>query len=249
MEKKNKILNIIKWIFSIIFIIASIGALTDKAFISFIAFILLALLLLPPLTEYWKAKLPFTANLVYKGLIIFGLIIMAGLGLPKTNKVTSMNSIETGQETKSQTNSNKEEQKDKSKTTQNGKVKFDANGNEIIETKPKLLKEIVAYSFHPFTKPGYENITTYVYGLYINLPTDMTGVEDEVMEYLKEKSANVEETDAVHFWMFTDSTVIPKSFEGNWSTPKSEKKCFGHAVKMTNGNYSYDYDILGTFKR
>lgn len=81
----NQITKIVKWIFAIIFLTFSLGAIFgDKVFISFIAFALIGLLLLPPLDNFWKQKLPFLNNLVYKGLAIFSLIILAAIGLPKS---------------------------------------------------------------------------------------------------------------------------------------------------------------------
>ena len=121
--------------------------------------------------------------------------------------------------------------------------------NETVESvKPKNLKEITAYSENPYTKSGYENIKTYYYGLYLSVPKDTTGISTEIMDFLKEKANNVEENEVVHLWIFTDSTVVPKSFEGEWSNAKSRKKCFAHAVKLANGNYSYDYDMFGEYK-
>ncbi|MBK6331232.1 MAG: hypothetical protein IPF62_12265 [Bacteroidetes bacterium] len=29
---------------------------------------------------------------------------------------------------------------------------------------------------------------------------------------------------------------------------KKQEKCFAHAVKLANGNYSYDFDIFGEYK-
>lgn len=115
-------------------------------------------------------------------------------------------------------------------------------------TQSNLLKIINSSIDKPYSKPGYENIKTYYYGIYLNYPKDTTGIEKEIMNLLKQKSENVGENEAVHFWIFTDSTLIPKSYEGQWSNSKMRKKCFGHAVKLSNGNFSYDYDLLGEFK-
>lgn len=120
--------------------------------------------------------------------------------------------------------------------------------NKTEVAKPKILKEITAYTENPYTKEGYENIKTYYYGLYISLPKDTTGVVAEVKEFLKAKAENVGDNEVVHLWIFSDSTVVPKSFDGEWSTQKSRQKCFAHAAKLANGNCSYDYDIFGEFK-
>ncbi|MEB3380376.1 hypothetical protein VL762_11760 [Flavobacterium psychrophilum] len=119
---------------------------------------------------------------------------------------------------------------------------------KVAVEKPKFLKVINSIVEKPYTKPGYENIRTYYYGVYLNYPKDTTGIKEEVMDLLKEKTELAEENEAVHLWIFTDSTLIPKSYDGEWGTAKMRKKCFGHAVKLTNGNYSYDYDIFGEFK-
>jgi hypothetical protein len=128
----------------------------------------------------------------------------------------------------------------------------DTTTNSNIETfenvKPKNLKEITSYTENPYTKAGYENIKTYYYGLYLPVPKDTSGISSEIMDFLKEKSKNAENNEAVHLWIFSDSTVVPKSFSGEWSNPKNRKKCFAHAVKLANGNYSYDFDIFGEYK-
>ncbi|MBK9256584.1 MAG: hypothetical protein IPM42_13935 [Saprospiraceae bacterium] len=128
----------------------------------------------------------------------------------------------------------------------------DTTTNSKIETvenvKPKNLKEITSYTENPYTKAGYENIKTYYYGLYLQVPKDTSGISSEIMGFLKEKSKNAEDNEAVHLWIFSDSTVVPKSFSGEWSNPKNRKKCFAHAVKLANGNYSYDFDIFGEYK-
>lgn len=56
--------------------------------------------------------------------------------------------------------------------------------------------------------------------MYLNLPNDTTGIANEMVEYLKQKKYN--DGDVIHVWVFTDSTIIPKSFSGDWSTPKAE---------------------------
>ncbi len=120
--------------------------------------------------------------------------------------------------------------------------------NEIKE-KPKKnpFKEFVSYYEKPYSKKGYENIKVSYYGLYLNLPNDTTGIANEIIKYLKQKEYN--EGDVINVWVFTDSTIIPKSFSGDWSTPESRSKCFAHVGRLSNGNISYDYDMLGEFKR
>ena len=80
-----------------------------------------------------------------------------------------------------------------------------------------------------------------------SLPAYIGGI-NALMDFLKEKSKNAEDNEAVHLWIFSDSSVVPKSFSGEWSNPKNRKKCFAHAVKLANGNYSYDFDIFGEYK-
>jgi hypothetical protein len=143
MDTKNKTINIIKWIFSIIFLLVSIGALTDKAIISFIAFLLIGLLLLPPLTEFWKTKLPFTTNLVYKGLIIFGLIIIAGIGLPKptkTNMPTSKTEEKIKEEDSKQEQSSNKIEEPKVDAVVYTKKQLDSIAKEKVRAE-KLAKE------------------------------------------------------------------------------------------------------------
>ncbi|GDX53035.1 hypothetical protein LBMAG27_20820 [Bacteroidota bacterium] len=116
-----------------------------------------------------------------------------------------------------------------------------------LPKKQLLFKEFVSYYEKPYSKKGYENLKVFYYGLYLNLPNDTTGIANEMVEYLKQKKYN--DGDVIHVWVFTDSTIIPKSFSGDWSTPKSRSKCFAHIGRLSNGNISYDYDMLGEFKR
>lgn len=122
------------------------------------------------------------------------------------------------------------------------------NNQNQQTVKQGRLKEVVTYTESPYTKKGYETIKTYYYGLYLPMPKDTTGVAGEIMGFLKNKAAIAKSNEVVHLWIFTDSTVIPKTFSGDWSTEKSRKKCFGHAAKLANGNYLYNYDMFGEFK-
>ena len=135
-----------------------------------------------------------------------------------------------------------------SKTCKSEEKKENTEKQLPENSKANLLKIINTSIAQPYSKPGYEDIKTYYYGVYLNYPKDTTGIEKQIMNLLKQKSENVGENEAVHFWVFTDSTLIPKSYEGQWSNSKMRKKCFGHAVKLSNGNFSYDYDLLGEFK-
>lgn len=73
----SKVLTFVKWFFAVLFFLSVLGSLKDKAFLSAIIFLLIGLLLLPPLTEFWRAKIPFLSNKSYKGGLILLLLIIA----------------------------------------------------------------------------------------------------------------------------------------------------------------------------
>lgn len=73
----QKVLTVLKWIFSTFLIFFALGSLIEGAFLSSFLFLLAALLLAPPLTGFWRAKLPFLHNKVAKGSLLFVLFIIA----------------------------------------------------------------------------------------------------------------------------------------------------------------------------
>ncbi len=87
-SQPNKVLTIFKWIFSVIFFISTLGSLVEKSFISALFFLLIALLLLPPLTEFWRTKIPFLGNKLVKGGLLFVLFIIAVSTNPNISKDT-----------------------------------------------------------------------------------------------------------------------------------------------------------------
>lgn len=77
----DALINFIKWPFSVLFFIAAFRALLiDKLIFVFICYTTIGLLLFPPLTKKYRKLLPFLKNRIYKGLLIFALMILAGLG-------------------------------------------------------------------------------------------------------------------------------------------------------------------------
>lgn len=86
---KEKVLIVAKWIFSITFFIAILGALSDKAYLSAIAFLLLGLLLLPPLKEFLTGKVALLSNRPIKFGLCFLLFVGAAAGLPKSSSKNS----------------------------------------------------------------------------------------------------------------------------------------------------------------
>ena len=89
--KDNKALTVIKWIVSVLLILSVIGALAMKAFISALIYLLVGLLLLPPLTNFWREKFPFLRNRVIKGVALFALLVVGALVSPKTDNLKPAN--------------------------------------------------------------------------------------------------------------------------------------------------------------
>jgi len=75
-QSKNNVFTILKWIFAVIFFFSVLGSLMNKAILSAIFFLLIGLLLLPPLTEFWKSKFSFLSNKFIKvGLLLVFFVI------------------------------------------------------------------------------------------------------------------------------------------------------------------------------
>lgn len=119
--------------------------------------------------------------------------------------------------------------------------------NYVMVNEPNYLEEVSSYYTEQETKYG-DKFKTYYYGVYLNLPSDTKGIEQQIRNFLDTKIELAKEEEAVHVWVFTDKSVIPKSFEGDWATNKMQRKCYAHIVKLTNGNIVYSYDIFGEFK-
>lgn len=228
------VLTIFKWFLVFFFTLATIGAISEKGYISAIIFLLITLLLLPPLTEFLRSKISFLTNKLIKGGLLFVLFVV-GMGmfpnLEKYKKPKEQVKIEPEKEIK--------------KTVETGN-NYDANGNKAIFEKP-LFKEFVSYEEAPYTKDDYKDLRTHYYGVYINLPKDTIGIANKIKEYLNNK--DLKDREATHIYFFTDSTVIPERFdEQHWSN-KAMRKNLAHIVKLTNGNIIYSVDEFGEFKR
>lgn len=76
------ILIVVKWIFSTLFILVFLGSLLQKAFLTSIFWLLLGLLLLPPLSRYWQ-MLPFLSNRLARLGFAVALFFAAALTAPE----------------------------------------------------------------------------------------------------------------------------------------------------------------------
>lgn len=88
-QSKNNVFTILKWIFAVIFFFSVLGSLMNKAILSAIFFLLIALLLLPPLTEFWRSKFSFLSNKFIKGGLLFVLFVVGVSTNPSISKNSS----------------------------------------------------------------------------------------------------------------------------------------------------------------
>lgn len=65
----------------------TLGSLVSGAFITSILFLLVGLLLFPPLTSFWKSKIPILKNRVVKGVLLVLLFISAFLLAPNSESI------------------------------------------------------------------------------------------------------------------------------------------------------------------
>lgn len=90
-SSNQKVITILKWIFSILIGLSALGALASKSFLSCLILLLVASLLFPPLTEFWRNKLPFLKNRVAKIAIVIVLLIIGMTVSNDIEKTTSSN--------------------------------------------------------------------------------------------------------------------------------------------------------------
>lgn len=143
-ESNKKIITILKWIFSVIFLFSFVGSLIDKAFLSAMIFLLMGLLLLPNLTDFWRSKLPFLKNKLMKFGLLFILFFIGvstnpNISKSKTKKNTEDNS-KIVEETKGTEN--------KIEIMNLDKVYYDADGNKKIPDENDITFKIIEILKH-----------------------------------------------------------------------------------------------------
>jgi hypothetical protein len=60
----------------------------------------------------------------------------------------------------------------------------------------------------------------------LSVPKDTTWISTVILDFLKEKANIFEDKKVLHKWIFTNSKVKQKSFDGECSIPKRIKKNF-----------------------
>lgn len=161
------VLTIFKWFLVVFFTLATIGAISERGYISAIIFLIIILLVSPPLTEFWKSNLPILGNkLIKSGLLVF--LFFVGMGvfpnLDKHNKPKE----ETKPEEVVSESPKKEEQ---AKENTNGSNQYDADGNKLGEAEEQ---EISGSNSIQGIKPVdvYENFKKIGYSLDKEITTD-----------------------------------------------------------------------------
>ena len=91
-QKDSKVITVLKWIFSILFLLSVIGTISEKAYLATIIFLILGFLLLPPMTFFWREKFPFLKNRVVKGAVLLVLFIIGTMVFPKSETTNSTSS-------------------------------------------------------------------------------------------------------------------------------------------------------------
>jgi len=130
-SSNQKVITILKWIFSILIGLSALGALASKSFLSCLILLLVASLLFPPLTEFWRNKLPFLKNRIAKIAIVIVLLI---IGMTVSNDIDKTAS----------TNKQKEETKSEQTVTKSEDKIVETEEVEIIPTiKYEILHETI----------------------------------------------------------------------------------------------------------
>lgn len=135
-SSNQKVITILKWSFSILIGLSALGALASKSFLSCLILLLVASLMFPPLTEFWRSKVPFLKNRVAK---IATVIVLFVIGMAVSNDIDKT------------TSTNKEETKSEHIVT-----KPKEETTEEIETIPTIKHEILHETVKRYDKaPSY----------------------------------------------------------------------------------------------
>lgn len=139
-SSNQKVIAILKWIFSILIGLSALGALASKSFLSCLILLLVASLLFPPLTEFWRSKLPFLKNRVAK---IATVIVLFVVGMAVSNDIDKTTSTNNKEENKTEQTTSKSETEAEETT-------------EEIETIPTIKHEILHETVIRYDKaPSY----------------------------------------------------------------------------------------------
>ena len=106
-SSNQTVITILKWIFSILIGLSALGALASKSFLSCLILLLVTALLLPPLTEFWRNKLPFLKNRIAK---IASVIVLFIIGMAVSNDIDKTTSTTKEEKKTEQTVSKSEEE-------------------------------------------------------------------------------------------------------------------------------------------
>lgn len=113
----QKIISFLKWIFSIFFLFLALGALMQKSILASLILVLIAALLLPPFSGFWKTNFPFLKNRIIKAIIIFILFIISIAVYKDFDKISTIDE----QKEKSELTTSKTEESKKGITLENSK--------------------------------------------------------------------------------------------------------------------------------
>lgn len=146
-ESNSKIATILKWVFAVIFLFAVFGSLIDKAFLSAIIFLLIGLLLLPTLTEFWRSKIPFLKNKLIKIGSIFILFIIAVSTNPNISKNKTKKDVEISNENVSPNKKSKQSENEV-EIIDLDKISYDVDGNKKNPDENDITFKIIEVLKH-----------------------------------------------------------------------------------------------------
>lgn len=198
---KQTVILILKWIFSVIFFLSALMAtFKDGAIIAGLAFLLMALILLPPLSPILTGKIPFMANRYVKIGILVGLMVVVGGTVPKR---TAKEQTAKQQET---------EKKDTSTVASiNGSTTVvDADGNETKVEPPKM----------PSYKIVHEAVIRYDNGKsYFVLMEKVDLSNDGFMEDVKRIVSDISKAKAtkkLNIELFDDKSTLELTYKSHY---------------------------------
>lgn len=90
-KKTNKVIIAIRWLFGILFLLGGLGSLTSFHIIAGIFYLLASVVSIPPTASVLEEKINFHMSGAVRFLVVFVLIVIAGMTLPHVNTSAAVN--------------------------------------------------------------------------------------------------------------------------------------------------------------
>jgi hypothetical protein len=90
-RKKNTLTSLIRWIFGLLFLVGGLGSLAGVHIIAGILYLIAAVVSIPPTASVLEEKINFRMSGAVRFLVVFVLIVVAGMTLPHVDSSAAVN--------------------------------------------------------------------------------------------------------------------------------------------------------------